>query len=428
VIRRAAYAALLWAALPLVLGRLWLRGRVEPGYRLHPGERFGFYRRARTAGDRPLVWLHAVSLGETRALQPLFTRLQRQLPDCDFLVTHMTATGRQAAQELFAAKAELAWLPYDYPFALRRFLRRFRPALGILVETEVWFNVVHLCREEAVPLLLANARMSERSARGYRALGALARDAFAGLALVAAQTEADAERLRSLGAKDVRVVGNIKFDVAPRDELERLAAEFRSRYGGRKVFLAASTREGEEALLLDALSARPLGSALIVMVPRHPQRFDEVSGLLKARGLRFLRRSDNAVMPPNVQFLLGDSLGEMHAYYRAADVAFVGGSLLPYGGQNLIEACAAGVPVVVGPHTYNFAQAADASVAEGAALRAADAHEVVRVTDELLSDDSRRSAMVAAGRAFSERHRGAADRIAGLATTLFRTNRSRAGR
>ncbi|MGB7542550.1 MAG: lipid IV(A) 3-deoxy-D-manno-octulosonic acid transferase, partial [Burkholderiales bacterium] len=382
VMWQTGYRLLQWLVFPWVLARLWWRGRAEPAYRERIGERFGFY------GDeppvKPVIWLHAVSLGETRAAEPLLRALQSRHPECELLLTQMTATGREAAQQLFGDSVRIAWLPYDYPSAVRRFLRHFRPRLGILMETEIWFNLVRESGRAGVPLLLANARMSARSARSYAAVAPLVRTAIGSLAAIAAQTADDAERLQRFGARTVEVTGNLKFDAAPAPGMQDLAARFRGGYGGRKVFLVASTREGEEELLLDALERNVPGDALVVIVPRHPQRFDAVAQFLAGRGLKFARRSANAPVPPDCGLVLGDSMGEMVAYYGACDAAFIGGSLLPYGGQNLIEACAAGVPVLVGPYTYNFAQAAESAIAAGAALRVSDAADAVRQACALL--------------------------------------------
>src|SRR5256885_1817736 len=238
---RAGYRLLLWFAFPFVLARLWWRGRHEPGYRQNIAERFGFYRRTPA---RPVIWLHAVSVGETRAAEPLLRALRSRHPGCDLLITQMTATGREAAQQLFGGAVRVAWLPYDYPSAVRRFLRSFRPRLGILMETEIWFHLVGECQRSGVPLLLANARMSAKSARGYSAVAPLVRAALGSLSAVAAQTTEDAERLRSLGARDVEVTGNLKFDADPDPRSDSLAAQFRHRFGTRAVLLAASTRAG----------------------------------------------------------------------------------------------------------------------------------------------------------------------------------------
>src|SRR6266571_2727100 len=400
---RAAYRLLLWFAFPFVLARLWWRGRYEPAYRQNIAERFGFYP---ATPARPVIWLHAVSVGETRAAEPLLHALRSRHPDCDLLITQMTATGREAAQQLFGGASLVAWLPYDYPSAVRRFLRSFRPRLGILMETEIWFHLVGECRRSGVPLLLANARMSAKSARGYAAVAPLVRTALGGLSAVAAQTTEDAERLRSLGARDVEVTGNLKFDADPGARSESLAAQFRHRFGSRAVLLAA-------------MEQNALGDALLVIVPRHPQRFDTVAQLLASRGLKFIRRSMNAALDADCNIVLGDSMGEMAAYYRACDLAFVGGSLLSYGGQNLIEACAAGVPVLIGPYTYNFAQAAESAVAAGAAVRVSTAEEVIRVARSILRDAGLRERMGKAGVAFCAAHRGATDRTLAICERLL---------
>ena len=413
---RAGYRLLLWLAFPWVLARLWWRGRREPGYRQNIGERFGFYS---SRPGRPVIWLHAVSMGETRAAEPLLHALRSRHPDCDLLITQMTATGREAAQQLLGGAAHVAWLAYDYPSAVRRFLRHFRPRLGVLMETEIWFHLVGECQRSGVPLLLANARMSAKSARGYAAVAPLARVALGGLSAVAAQTAEDAERLRSLGARAVEVTGNLKFDADPSAGSESLAAQFRHRFGARAVLLAASTREGEEELLLDALERNALGDAILVIVPRHPQRFDTVARLLEARGLKFIRRSANTPLDADCDIVLGDSMGEMAAYYRACDVAFVGGSLLAYGGQNLIEACAAGVPVLIGPYTYNFAQAAENAIAAGAAMRVNGAEEAIRLARSILQDAELRERMGKAGVAFCAAHRGATERTLAICERLL---------
>ena len=405
---RLLYNVLLHLALPWLWLRLRLRGRKEPGYLEDVGQRFG---RFGARPDGPVIWIHAVSLGETRAAQPLVAALRERFPDHALVVTHMTATGREAARELYGEFATVAVLPYDLPWAARRFVAHFRPRIGIVMETEVWPNLLRACRRAGVAVLLANARLSEKSARGYAVVGRLARGALGDLAAVGAQTDADAARLRALGAGAVEVTGNLKYDAEPAPGYEARAREFRGWFGARPVFLAASTRESEEAVLLDAHAREPLGAdALTVVVPRHPQRFDEVGRLLGARGLAFVRRSEARAVPPECRFVLGDSLGEMSAYYAACDVAFVGGSLAPFGAQNLIEACAVGAPVLIGPSTFNFAQAAAEAVRAGAAVQVADAGELVRAAARLLADPAARKAMGDAGLAFCAAHRGATAR------------------
>lgn len=416
IVWERGYTLILWLALPLVLARLYLRGRREPGYRHHIAERFGRYR---SRPRKPIIWVHAVSVGETRAAQPLVKLLGERHPECEILITQMTASGRDTAERLYGGEATLAYLPYDYPFAVKRFLAHFRPRLGVLMETEVWFNLVRGCARFGVPLVLANARLSEKSARGYETVAPLARAAFGRLSAVAAQTNADAQRLTRLGARAAEVTGNIKFDVAQPPQALALVARLRQCYGTRQVFLAASTREGEEALLLDALAKQPLGAALLLIVPRHPQRFAEVARLLEQRGIAFVRRSDEARVPAACGVMLGDSLGEMAAYYASCDVALIGGSLLPYGAQNLIEACAAGVPALIGPSTYNFAHAASEAVQSGAACAVANASEAVTEAKRLLADKAARKAMSAAGLAFCEAHRGASVRVAAICDRLL---------
>ncbi len=408
---RALYTLLWWLALPWLPLRLWWRGRREPMYRAHIGERFGWYGRA-PATSPGAVWIHAVSLGETRAVAPLVERLLREAPQRTIVLTHMTATGREGGRALFGDRVTQAWLPYDLPFAMRRFLARFRPRAGLLVETELWPNLAATASEAGVPLFLINARLSERSARGYARIGALARPLVQALAGVAAQTEADAQRLRALGATHVVVTGNLKFDATIPAEMRDRGRLLREQFGReRPLILLASTRDGEEALLVDALSrARLPTQALVVIVPRHPQRFDAVAALIEARGLTLARRSADRPVASGVRVVLGDSMGELAAYYAAADVAFVGGSLLPFGGQNLIEAIAAGVPTLVGPHTFNFAEASDAAIAAGAALRIGNADDVFAVASRLLADPASRERMRGLAGVFIAAHRGAVDR------------------
>ena len=410
---RGLYTLLWWLALPLVPLRLWWRGRREPGYRSRIGERFGRYRGDAPAPTCDVIWIHAVSLGETRAAAPLIERATRALPGATILLTHMTATGREAGHTLYGDTVQQVWLPYDVPFAIQAFLARFHPRAGLLMETEVWPNLVAACGHRGIPLYLVNARLSEKSAAGYARFPALTQPMFASLSGVAAQTAADASRLAAAGARDVTVTGNLKFDAALPPESPALGRELRLRFGeSRPVFLAASTRDGEEALLLDALARRALPTqTLTVVVPRHPQRFDAVAELLRSRGVPFVRRSANLAVPADVAFVLGDSLGEMGGYCAAADVAFVGGSLLPLGGQNLIEPIAMGTPTIVGPHTFNFREATDNAVAAGAALRVADADALLQAAGALLSDAMRRNAMREAALSFHAAHRGAADRL-----------------
>ncbi|MEW6689964.1 MAG: 3-deoxy-D-manno-octulosonic acid transferase [Pseudomonadota bacterium] len=396
---RALYTAALYAALPLALARLWWRGRGEPGYRRRIGERFGRYKET---SERPVLWLHAVSVGEARGSAALARALAGAHPEYAILVTCTTAAGREALKEIHGESVRVAWLPYDTPAAVRRFLEHFRPRLALLMETELWPNLVAACRGYGVPVVLANARLSEKSARGYGRLSGLARPAFAALAAACAQSEEDAARLRALGARRVEVLGNLKFDSAP-DEAKRAAGRAWRESLARPVLLLASTREGEEAMLLDALPQWD-GKLLIVVVPRHPRRFEEVALLADSR------RTRNAMPKKEEKIHLGDTMGEMDFYYAACDVAVIGGSFAPLGGQNLIEACAAGVPAVLGPSMFNFAEATRLALEAGAAVQAPDARSAIREALLLLSDENKRIAMGEAGKKLCAAHRGATQR------------------
>ncbi len=404
---RFLYTLMLCLLFPFIFLKLLWRARLQPEYLQHVAERFGFYR---PRSEQPVIWLHAVSVGETRATVSLVEKLLKDYPQHQILLTHTTPTGRATSEQLYGDRVTRVYLPYDYPFAVQRFLRHFQPQLGMLMETEIWFNLIRACQKNHVPLLLLNARMSEQSARGYARFASLTRDALQALSGVAAQTNADADRLAALGAERISVMGNLKFDIAPPAAMLELGKLLREQFGAdRKVFLAASTREGEEALLLDAWQAAA-PEALLVLVPRHPQRFSEVAELVAQRGLRMQRRCGNRPVAAEVQVVLGDSMGEMFAYYAAADAAFIGGSLLPFGGQNLIEACAVGTPVLVGPHTHNFADATALAVAAGAVKRVQDADELVRVQRVLLNDGVALGEMRSAGLGFVAAHRGATDK------------------
>lgn len=420
-----ALALLPWAVLHL----LW-RARKQPEYLRHWRERFGLFSAVPAA---PTLWLHAVSVGETRAAQPLVAALRQHYPGHRILFTHMTPTGRAASTALFGDSVERIYLPYDLPWAVRCFLRHYRPQLGLVMETELWPNLLSACQCNGVPVMLVNARLSARSAARYARFPALTRQALQNLTAIGAQTVADAARLGALGARAVVVTGNMKFDIdAPPAQLE-LAREFRARSGARPVWLAASTREGEEALILDAWKKVGAGetansaangtahtAALLVIVPRHPQRFDAVANLALERGFVVQRRSEDCVIAPQTGVLIGDSMGEMFAWYAAVDLAFIGGSLKDYGSQNLIEACAVGTPVLIGPSIFNFAEAAREALVCGASRTVTDADDLVNQVVALLMATEDRQRMGAAGRQFAARHRGATARTLELIIPAMR--------
>jgi len=403
------YSLLWWCLLPFVVVRLLWRSRREPGYLKHLAERFAFYSVQPSA---PLIWVHAVSVGETRAAEPLLRALLSEYPNHQILLTHMTPTGRAAGKALFGNEPRLiqAYLPYDTLSMMVRFVQHFQPRLCVLMETEVWPALIQACKAADVPVALVNARLSERSLRrGQRFAGLLGR-AAGQLSLVAAQSDADAQRLRMMGVRDVQVTGNLKFDVTVPAGMIAAGESLRQQIGARPVLLCASTREGEEALLLNGYMKATLPPDLLLMiVPRHPQRFSEVAKLFEDQGLRVVCKSQlrGAAVPADTQLLIGDTMGEMFAYYDASDLAFIGGSLLPTGGQNLIEACACGKPVLLGPHTYNFAQASEDAIAQGAAIRVYDAAQIFKMTFELLVDQDRLQNMSQAARRFAENEGGA---------------------
>ena len=405
---RLLYSLLLYLAAPLLLLRLLWRGRRQRGYLHHVGERFGFYP---DAGNHRYIWVHAVSVGETRAVEPLIRALQAHYPQHRILLTHMTPTGRETGVGLLGDSVTRCYLPYDYPGATKRFLAHYRPETGLLIETEVWPNLIAAGVALGIPLHLINARLSERSLRGYRRVGTLACDALHGFSLIAAQTEADAQRLQALQAARVVVTGNLKFDVDPPAQQVATGVELKRTLGSRLVLLAASTREGEEELLLEGVRRSGLHGALLIIVPRHPQRFDAVAAMVAERCLRMQRRSDGGVIDAATDVLLGDTMGEMFVYYAACDVVLMGGSFLSYGAHSLIEPCAAGKPVIIGASTYNFAEATDAAVAAGAALRVDDMARGLAAAFELAGDAARCQRMGEAGLAFTLAHRGAASRV-----------------
>jgi 3-deoxy-D-manno-octulosonic-acid transferase len=425
---RLLYSAVWWLAMPLVLLRLWRRGSKEPGYRQHVLERIGFYPPiAPPLAAGKFLWVHAVSVGETRAAEPLIAAMLDAYPQHAILLTHMTATGRATGQALFGRSPRVlqCFLPYDTGWMVGRFLRHFSPRLCVLMETEVWPNLIVQCGRYKVPVALVNARLSERSLRRGKRFSTLMTEAASGMSGVGAQTAADAGRLQQLGGNNVQITGNLKFDVTPAPALLLVGAAMREQIGSRPVLLCASTREGEEQLILEALSRRSQDPAyaklsnanlLVIIVPRHPQRFDEVAEMAAAKGLPSLRRTrmGSEPVPPQVKILVGDSMGEMFAYYAACDVAFIGGSLLPMGGQNLIEAFAVGKPVLIGPHTFNFSDITEQAITAGAAQRVSDVDNMLDMAQQLLQADPQRQTMGEQAIHFAQQHRGATARTMAL--------------
>ena len=452
---RALYSIAMWLSLPLLKRKLKRRGVAEPGYLQAIDERFGRYATAVPPHAGPTLWIHAVSLGETRAAAVLIAALRRQLPDMRLLLTHGTATGRAEGAKLLRAGDLQAWQPWDTVGATQRFLSHFKPQIGVLMETEIWPNLVHSCKLSQMPLVLANARLSDKSLRQTEKLAWLARPAYAELSSVWPQTAQDAQRFHQLNAPVRAVFGNLKFDATVDASQVAQGRAWRTQ-AAKPVVMFASSREGEELALLQILKTfSPLaqinkGQTAIdvvvnqiqwLIVPRHPQRFEAVAEMIQAHGFAVSRRSSwgaqgpgksldaaaAAVNPGSVAVSgngnadaqgvaptvwLGDSLGEMALYFGLADVALLGGSFEPLGGQNLIEAAACGCPVVMGPHTFNFAEAAEQARQAGAALRVADLAQAVTLAGELITDANRLASARQACGDFTQAHRGVAQQLA----------------
>ena len=410
---RPLYSLVLIGAQPLLRRKLRRRGVAEPGYLEHVEERFGRYHEATEPGR---LWIHAVSLGETRAAAILLDALRRVRPQLRVLLTHGTATGRAEGERLLREGDAQAWLPWDTPQAVRRFLEHFRPSAGVLMETEVWPNIAAECQARGIPLTLANARLSPKSMAQAQRLSRLSRPAYGALRAVWAQTGDDARRLAAIGASVQGVYGNLKFDAAPDPALLRMGRDWRST-SPRPVVMFASSREGEEIEFLRAIAG--VRDIQWLLVPRHPQRFDEVAGLAAQAGFAVSRRSAWDGVPEPADVWVGDSLGEMPLYYALADAALLGGSFARLGGQNLIEAAACGCPIVMGPHTFNFSEAAELALQAGAARRVATMEEGVRTAVDLVRDASARAAAAQAGERFAAAHRGAAAKTAEAVLALM---------
>lgn len=420
---RFAYTLLLHLAIPLILLRLWMRGRTESGYRKHIVERFGGTAQDGGTIGSPVkcIWIHAVSVGEVRASAPLIAALRAHWPDAQVVLTCMTPTGRRTASDLFGSSVTVCYLPYDLPWAISRFIRRWQPKVLVIMETELWPNLLAACTSHHISAFLANARLSEKSYLGYAAyapLCALTKQAFGQFHTVMAQSEADAVRLRHLGSNNTVVTGNVKFDVGVLPALVAQGVEWRAPFTstGRHVILVASTREHEEAALLDAFLRQFVEFAqhgrrpLLVVVPRHPSRFDDVASRIAARRLSLARRSQVTPPPADIDVWLGDSMGELQAYYAMSDLAIIGGSFQPLGGHNLIEAAALGKPAIMGPSIFNFAEAVRLALEANAMISVADADAAMVEAAKLFASPERLKQMGENALRFAQAHRGATSR------------------
>ena len=413
---RFLYLAVAYLLAPLVCGTMLLRGIRDRSQWENFSQRFGFGPRS----SRPAIWVHAVSVGEVQAAASLVLALRRRYPDVPLVVTTVTPTGAQRARALFGDAVQVRYIPYDLPGSVRRFFNRVRPRVAVILETELWPYLYHFCGQRKVPLVLASARISPRSVGRYRLLASLFRETLSHGIVIAAQGEGDAERFRSIGANPARthVTGNIKFDLALPDDIRAQGAALRERYapGERLVWVAGSTHDGEEAAMI--LVQRRLRAAgldvLLVLVPRHPGRFQDVAALLRQSGVPFVRRSTDEPARADTEVLLVDTLGELVAFYAAADLAFVGGSLVPVGGHNLLEPAALALATLSGPQVFNAQDIAGLLVDEGAVELVADADALGEAVLRLLSDPAERRRRGEAGLRVVERNRGALGRLLDL--------------
>ncbi|MGH8042852.1 MAG: lipid IV(A) 3-deoxy-D-manno-octulosonic acid transferase [Rudaea sp.] len=407
-LRRFIYTSTMYLLTPVILYRLAVRGLRYPEYFSRWRERFGFFPAPGITGS---IWIHAVSMGEVNAAMPLIDALMQRYADAPFVITTVTPTGSERVRRVYGKRVFNVYLPYDLPASIRRFLDRVRPRLAVVMETEIWPNLFFECQARDIPLVVANARLSEKSFRGYGPVRPLARNALASARYIAAQSATDAGRLRDLGAEPERlgIFGNLKYDMSVPAELVAQARELRTGWGARRlVWIAASTHEGEEDPVLAAHAAvlRRFPDALLLLVPRHPERFKPVVQACRSTGFATRTRSEDGAATSDTQCFVVDTLGELLRFYAAADVAFVGGSLVPIGGHNVLEPAALSVPVVVGPKTFNFVEITASLIDAGAALRIADADQLGATVIDLLADAPLRKRLGAAARMAFEREQG----------------------
>jgi 3-deoxy-D-manno-octulosonic-acid transferase len=410
---RRLYTLLWYLLLPGVMLRLWWRGRLSPEYRRRWKERLGYVPSIQAPAT---VWVHAVSVGEVQAAVPVVKALRKRHPELAIVLTTMTPTGSERVRQVLAEAVSHAYAPYDLPGAIKRFLRAVRPRLLLLIETELWPNLIHVCHTQGVPVVVGNARMSERSARNYRMLAPFTARMLQEVTVVAAQGRNDAERFIALGAEPMRVqvTGNVKFDIKLPPSLWEQAQVMRRLWGtNRAVWAAASTHEGEEELILHALAAvkQAVPDSLLVLVPRHPERFARVADLCRRRGHAIVLRSNQRPCPADTVIFLGDSMGELPLFYAASDLAFVGGSLVPVGGHNLVEPAACGIPVLFGPHTFNFEEISEMILEAGAGARVNDSEQLAHAVSAYLLDPNLRHRVGETARALADGNRGAVDRL-----------------
>ena len=411
------YTALFFLCLPLIIVRLLLRGLRAPTYWRRWPERFG--NSLGTPFKSHTIWIHAVSVGEVEACKPLVKALQTAYPKHNLLITTMTPTGSDRVKLLFSDTVFHCYLPYDLPFAINRFLKHNRPVLGIIMETEIWPNLILTCRQKGIPVVLANARMSDRSAKGYAYFPKFIKSILNSLRFIAAQAQQDQDNFRKLGVDitDVHKVGNLKYEISLPVSLVEKSKAMRVMWGNnRQVLLAGSTHEGEEEIILQAtrLIQSKFPNLLLVLVPRHPERFDRVVGLAHRAGFKTLRHSDQLTCSSDTHVLIVDTMGELPLFYAACDVAFIGGSLIPHGGHNLLEPAALGRPIIIGPHFFNFNDITKQFLQANAAIEVSDTETLSDSVSNLLTNPEQRAEMGKTGLKLIANSRGASVRLAKL--------------
>ncbi|MGZ5013165.1 MAG: lipid IV(A) 3-deoxy-D-manno-octulosonic acid transferase [Methylobacter sp.] len=410
---RAFYSCLFYLLIPFILIRLIWRSSSAPAYRYRWGERFALYKKS---FPQNVIWFHAVSVGEAEALFPLAKKIQREYPNVTLLITTTTPTGSARVKAIMQDSVEHVYLPYDIPCAINRFMRCFKPGMAVIMETEIWPNLFAYCGKNEIPLYIINARLSEKSARGYQKIPALISPALACVKSIAAQTQDDACRFAAIGAKTetVRTLGNIKFDVEVSNEIIQQGVQLKAElFAGRFVWLIASTHKDEERIFLEIYKEiKPkIPELLLAIVPRHPERFGEVKKLCEQNQLVVVKRTSGEICRQYDDVYLVDTMGELKMLYAASDVAFVGGSMVPVGGHNILEAAAVGTPVLFGPYMANFKEIADGVLTEDAAIQCQDEGEIINAVTALYVDAEYRQSLAEKGKVFVQQNQGAITRI-----------------
>lgn len=422
---RKLYSGVFYGVAPVLAWRLYQRGKENPGYRERREERFGIY------PGEPLkrsLWVHTVSVGEFLAAKPLIDWLMATYPSWPLVITTMTPTGAERVRAAYGERVHHFYLPYDFPFAVERFLDHVQPHLLVIMETELWPNLVHFTAARKVPVVVANARLSERSAKGYKRISWIARPMLEAITVVAAQSGADASRFLELGLRPdaLQITGTVKFDLVVDEALRAQAQQLRERWGAKRpVWIAASTHPGEDEQVLQAFRflETQVPKLLLVLVPRHPERFDTVATLLQQQNFRLARHSREEPVTPDVEVVLGDTMGELVKLMAASDVAFVGGSLEPVGGHNMLEPLAVGIPVICGPHVFNFATVAQLLTEQGVLTTVSSPLGLANAVQTLLNNPSQRQTLAEKGMAVVDEHRGALQRLCRILESVLRDQR-----